>query len=274
MEGIITKQVTPRLEVRDVSLWFDRENTGKLEVIREANLTVSSGEFLVILGPSGCGKSTLLRIIAGLSAPSSGKVLLDGKEVVEPSGDRAMVFQSYTSFPWLTAVENVEFGLRLRGLPRDEVKETARYYLDLVGLAGFKNAYPKDLSGGMKQRVAIARTLTVKPKVLLMDEPFGALDAQTRWSMQELMIEISEQEKTTVIFITHDIEEAVFLADRIYISSSLPSRLHEMIHVPFREKNIAYKTSDEFRRIEEEVLAAIRTDAITSTKKSEKEPIS
>ena len=258
MDGEVTVEGVPRLEVRGASLWFDRDDGSKLEVIESANLTVLKGEFLVILGPSGCGKSTLLRIIAGLTEPTVGQVLVDGVEVCGPDRDRAMVFQAYTSFPWLTVVENVEFGLKLAGLPKAEVREKARHCLELVGLTDFADSFPRDLSGGMKQRVAIARTIAVEPKVLLMDEPFGALDAQTRWSMQELMIRLSSDDETTIIFVTHDIEEAVFLGNRIYISSVRPSKLHEEVPVPFSERTLDLKTTEAFRRIEEEVLGSVR----------------
>ena len=254
----------PRLEVRDVSLSFGREDGSELEVIGHADLKVQCGEFLVVLGPSGCGKSTLLRVIAGLLPPSTGTVLVDGVEAEGPSGDRAMVFQSYTSFPWLTALDNVEFGMRISGMSRSESREAARRHLAQVGLSGFEDTYPRDLSGGMKQRVAIARTLAVKPKLLLMDEPFGALDAQTRWSMQQMMVDVTQREPPTVVFVTHDVEEAIFLGHRVYISTARPSRLQKLLCIPFGDRELKLKASPEFRAIEEEVHEAIRTAALES----------
>jgi ABC-type nitrate/sulfonate/bicarbonate transport system ATPase subunit len=168
-----------------------------------------------ILGPSGCGKSTLLRIVAGLDSPTGGEVLLDGQRITGPGADRGMVFQSYTLFPWLTVLDNVCFGLRERGVPRPQQLEAANAFLHKVGLRGFEQHYPKQLSGGMQQRVAIARALANRPRMLLMDEPFGALDHQTRELMQELLLGIWEAERTTVLFVTHDIDEAVFLGSRV-----------------------------------------------------------
>lgn len=257
MEGVRTQ-----LHVDHVTLFLESEKQGRREVIRFADFTVKGGEFLVILGPSGCGKSSLLRIMAGLTKPTSGRVLLDGISIAGPSRDRAMVFQSYTSFPWLTVIQNIEFGLRLQNLPIREIRDRAERCLDLVGLTGFRNSYPRELSGGMKQRVAIARTLAVRPKVLLMDEPFGALDAQTRWCMQDLMVKIAKNETTTIVFVTHDIEEAVFLADRIYISSPLPSLLHKMVKVPFQERTQELKATHAFRQMEEDVLQSLRAGLV------------
>ena len=269
MDDRIEIQEPARLEVRDVALWYERTDGGRLQVIENANFCVRRGEFFVILGPSGCGKSTLLRIIAGLTSPSEGKVLVDGVEVRSPSRDRAMVFQAYTSFPWLTCIGNVVFGLKIMKIDKQEIKRLAAHYLDVVGLSDFANTYPKDLSGGMKQRVAIARTLAVKPKVLLMDEPFGALDAQTRWAMQELILRICRDSKTTVVFVTHDIEEAIFLADRVYVSSALPSQLERMVNVPFEERHLSLKASDEFRLLEAEILNAVRVTCLRQSKKSD-----
>src|SRR6059058_1482811 len=178
-----------------------------------------------ILGPSGCGKSTLLRIVAGLDQPTSGRVILDGQEVEEPGADRGMVFQSYTLFPWLTVRENICFGLREKGVPQARQGEIAARYIERVGLRGFENHYPKMLSGGMQQRTAIARALANEPKILLLDEPFGALDNQTRALMQELLLGIWEAEKKTVLFVTHDIEEAIFVAGRVAVMTARPGRI-------------------------------------------------
>lgn len=189
-------------------------------------------EFVCVLGASGCGKSTLMRIIAGLDAPSSGEVLLDGKAVHGPGPDRGMVFQSYTLFPWLTVKKNVMFGLQMSGKSTYEAETEAREWIALVGLSKFENSYPHQLSGGMKQRVAIARALANRPRILLMDEPFGALDAQTRAQMQAYLLEIWRNVDVTILFITHDLDEAVYLSDRILVLGTNPSRVLEMIEDP------------------------------------------
>ena len=185
----------------------------------------------MIVGPSGCGKTTLINILGGLNTATSGEALLDGKPVEGPGADRGMVFQGYSLFPWLTVQKNVEFGLKMKKMPKAERAAQAKKFIDLVGLTGFENALPKQLSGGMKQRVAIARTLANEPEILLMDEPFGALDAQTRVVMQELLADISKKTKTTILFITHDIDEAVLLGDRIYVMSRRPGTIREVLDV-------------------------------------------
>ncbi|MBO7748043.1 ABC transporter ATP-binding protein [Paenibacillus sp. MWE-103] len=197
----------------------------RFEALAPIDLTVGANAFVTIVGPSGCGKSTLLRIVAGLDEPTDGSVLLDGEEVVGPGAERGMVFQGYTLFPWLTVRENIEYGPKLKGVSTLERRAISSHYLKVIKLESFANAYPKQLSGGMKQRVAIARALANRPKVLLMDEPFGALDAQTKLEMQELLLEVWEKEKTTVLFITHDIEEAVFLSQRIVVMGAHPGRI-------------------------------------------------
>jgi len=195
------------------------------EALRSIDLTIGTNEFLTLLGPSGCGKSTLLRILAGLEEASEGELRLEGNPIAGPGADRGMVFQGYTLFPWLTVRENIEYGPKLAGMPIMDRRQVSNYYLRMIRLEAFANSYPKQLSGGMKQRVAIARALANRPKVLLMDEPFGALDAQTRLEMQELLLEVWEKEKTTVVFITHDIEEAVFLSQRICVMGANPGRI-------------------------------------------------
>jgi len=199
------------LSIRGVSRRF-RSAHGETLALQATDLDVVENDFITILGPSGCGKSTLLRIVAGLDHPTAGEVLLDGKRIEAPGADRGMVFQSYTLFPWLTIEDNVCFGLRERRIPRSEQLGIARGFLDKVGLKGFEHHYPKQLSGGMQQRTALARALANQPRVLLMDEPFGALDHQTRELMQELLLGIWEAERKTVLFVTHDIDEAVFMA--------------------------------------------------------------
>jgi len=223
-----------KLSLRNINKTFGNCNNSSncIDALSDINLDIEENEFAVIVGPSGCGKSTLLNIIAGLETASSGSVIINGREEIKgPGADRGMVFQSYTLFPWLTVQKNVEFGLRIKGMSAPERSEIARHYLELVGLSGFENVLPKALSGGMKQRVAIARALANKPEILLMDEPFGALDAQTRIVMQELLVSVWEKEKNTVLFITHDIDEAIILAGNIYVMSRRPGRIKAKISV-------------------------------------------
>ena len=219
-----------KLQVRGLSKIFESKN-GTVTAIQNVDLEVKESEFVMIVGPSGCGKTTLLNIIGGLESASGGEVLLEGRPVSGPGPDRGMVFQGYSLFPWLTVQKNVEFGLKMKRVPEAERAAKAKKYIDLVGLNGFENALPKQLSGGMKQRVAIARTLANEPEVLLMDEPFGALDAQTRVVMQELLADVSRRTGTTILFITHDIDEAVLLGERIYVMSRRPGTIREMIMV-------------------------------------------
>jgi len=223
---------------------------GPITVLEPSTLTVGVGELVSIVGPSGCGKSTLLHIVGGLTTPTGGRVLLDGKEVSDADADRGMVFQGYTLFPWLTVRQNVQFGPKQRGAKRAEREKLADHFLDAVGLHGFRDHYPKQLSGGMRQRVAIARALANAPRILLMDEPFGALDAQTRTVMQELVLDIRRKERTTMLFITHDIDEAVFLSDRIFVMTARPGRLKAEIAVPFGvDRAPELRTSAEFFQI-------------------------
>jgi NitT/TauT family transport system ATP-binding protein len=222
---------SPKLRIEHLGKLFAAENAS-LEVIRDISLTVEADETVVLLGPSGCGKSTLLRIVAGLEEPSKGAVYLDGREVEEPGRERGMVFQSYTSFPWLTVRENVEFALRPLDIPKPARRRMAQYYVGLVGLGEFENYLPRQLSGGMRQRVAIARALAAQPEIMLFDEPFGALDAQTRALMQEeLQKFLREANEKTVLFVTHDVEEAIFLADKIVLLSPRPAVIREVIKV-------------------------------------------
>ncbi len=240
----------------DPSLAVDLKGTGTAPPIH-----ISSGEFTIILGPSGCGKSSLLQMIAGLIKPTEGTVLKDGALVEGPGRDRGMVFQSYTSFPWLTVEDNVLFGLKLRGSngqSKKEKREKVREIVDLVGLSDALHKYPKELSGGMKQRVAIARALANDPDVLLMDEPFGALDPHIRIKMQELMLEIERRLNTTIVFVTHDAREAVFLGDTIYISTIRPCFLKYKIVHPFQKEDVdreraRQKYSSDFLRFQQEV---------------------
>lgn len=230
------------LEIRNVSKSFDLAGGKQLLAVDDISFNVERNSICVLLGPSGCGKSTVLRMMAGLETPTSGAVVIGGHAVDGPGQDRGMVFQAYTSFDWLSVQKNVEFGMKINGVPAAERRERAAHFIELVGLGKFAGAYPSQLSGGMRQRVAIARTLANGPEVLLMDEPFGALDAETRWLMQELMINVAEQTNTTMVIVTHDLEEAIFLADKIVFLSSHPGRLKEEIVPEFkRGKRIADK---------------------------------
>mgnify|MGYP000441267117 CR=1 FL=1 len=214
--------------------------------LKDINLQIRPGEFISIIGPSGCGKSTLLNIIAGLERPTSGRVCVKGKEVVNPGSERGVIFQQYALFPWLTVKKNVKFGLKLRGVKEPELSVIADKYIRLVGLEEFGDSYPKELSGGMKQRVAIARAYAVNPEILLMDEPFGALDAQTRTQLQTELLETWEKEKKTCFFITHDVEEAIILAQRVVIMSARPGRVKEIVPV-----NIPYPRTQETKMTKE-----------------------
>ena len=219
-----------KLKVKNLSRIYEGNN-GPVVALQDVNLTVKESEFVMIVGPSGCGKTTLINIIGGLDEATSGEVLLDGKPVSAPGVDRGMVFQGYSLFPWLNVQKNIDFGLKMKGIPAAERADQAKKYIELVGLKGFETALPKQLSGGMKQRVAIARTLANEPEVLLMDEPFGALDAQTRVVMQELLADISRRTGTTILFITHDIDEAVLLGERVYVMSRRPGTVRDVIEV-------------------------------------------
>lgn len=230
----------------------NREDTVALKNI---NLSIKDKEFAVIVGPSGCGKSTLLNIVGGLDRASDGMVLVDGMEVSEPGIDRGFVFQGYSLFPWLSVEDNVEFGLKNKKIDRDERKRTAKKYIDLVNLTGFEKALPKELSGGMKQRCAIARTLATAPAMLLMDEPFAALDAQTRVIMQELTAGISRETGMTVMFITHDIDEAILLADTIYVMSRRPGTIMEAIPVSYEGKRSRdMLMEDQFIKLKQKIM--------------------
>lgn len=215
--------------------------------LKDINLEVLNNEFVCVVGPSGCGKSTLLRMIAGLEEISSGEITMGDSIIKAPSAERGMVFQNYTLFPWLTVEKNIAFGLKLRKLPKNEIEEKVTRYLKIIELEKFRNSYPKELSGGMKQRVAIARALANSPKVLLMDEPFGALDPYTKASMQILARKIWEEEKTTIVFITHDIDEAIFLADRLYILSANPGKIRAEVPIYLgRKRELEIKDSQKF----------------------------
>ena len=251
------------VSVKHVGLVFKSRNAEPVVALEDLSLEVPDKQFAVIVGPSGCGKSSLLNLVAGLMQSSQGVCSVDGREVDEPGADRGMVFQNYSLFPWLTVRRNVEFGLSLKGMPEAERIERARHYVAAVGLSGFEDAYPNQLSGGMKQRVAIARSLANDPEVLLMDEPFGALDSQTRAVMQELLLDIWEREHKTVLFVTHDIDEALFLGDTVYVMSARPGRFIDTIAVDLpRPRSYDLITSEPFiklkRRIQKNLHAEVQ----------------
>lgn len=243
-----------KLQVKDLTKIYTGSN-GDVTAIDHVSLEVEESEFVMIVGPSGCGKTTLINMIGGLVEPTSGEVILDGKVVNGPGADRGMVFQGYSLFPWLSVKKNVEFGLKMRGIDKAERSDRAMEYIKRVGLEGFEDALPKQLSGGMKQRVAIARTLANEPKMLLMDEPFGALDAQTRVVMQELLAKISREMKTTILFITHDIDEAVLLGQRIYVMSRRPGKIRDVLKVNLPEvRNHECLVSAEFLNTKKQIM--------------------
>ena len=252
------------LKIDQVSRIFPaRPGSVPTRALEPTDLDVGNNDFVTILGPSGCGKSTLLRIVAGLDHPTSGRVVLDGREVTGPGSDRGMVFQSYTLFPWLTVRENIAFGLRERGISEAERGRVADGYIHRVGLSGFENHWPKQLSGGMQQRTAIARALANDPKILLLDEPFGALDNQTRVLMQEMLLGIWERDQKTVLFVTHDIDEAIFLGSRVIVMSARPGRIKAEIAVDFpHPRPYQIKTTPEFIRLKERLVEEIRAEAL------------
>ena len=231
--------------------------------LQPTTLTVATNDFITILGPSGCGKSTLLRIMAGLDTPTTGCVRLDGQPVTGPGAERGMVFQSYTLFPWLTVVDNICFGLREKALPAPEQAEIAQRFIKEVGLTGFERHFPKQLSGGMQQRVALARALANDPKILLLDEPFGALDNQTRALMQELLLSIWELHRKTVLFVTHDIDEAIFMANRCAVFSARPGRIKTEIAIdlPY-PRHYTVKTTPRFSQLKAQLTEEIRVETL------------
>ena len=257
-----------KVSLHNVYRSFSSPTGERIEAVHDVNLEVEDafspdgrdiGEFRVLLGPSGCGKSTILRMIAGLDHPDSGQVVVNGKIVEAPGRDRGMVFQKYTSFPWLTVADNIAYGMKINGARPADINETVSRLIDAVGLKGFERSYPDKLSGGMQQRLAIARTLAVKPEVILMDEPFGALDAQTRSDMQSLLLQIWDETACTILFVTHDVEEAIYLADRIFILSGRPGTIAEDVPVPFgRPRDPAVKQTQEFHDLQAYALACLR----------------
>ncbi len=242
-----------------------RSERGATVALEGVDLAIGENEFVALVGTSGCGKSTLLSIAAGLESQDEGTVTIDGDPIVAPGLDRGVVFQSYTLLPWLTTLQNVEFALKAAGKPTRQAREIAQSHLELVGLQGFEKAFPSELSGGMKQRVAIARALSYRPKMLLMDEPFGALDALTRHHMQELLTGVWEKHRLTVLFITHDVEEAVYLSDRVAVMTNRPGRIKTVVEIDLpRPRHYDMVSSPEFQRLHRGVLDAIRSESLAA----------
>ncbi|WP_376988756.1 ABC transporter ATP-binding protein [Bosea sp. R86505] len=255
-----------KLLVENVGKIFPPQRGGQpTRALMPTSLSVGDNDFIAILGPSGCGKSTLLRIIGGLETASEGRIMLDGAAVTGPGADRGFVFQSYTLFPWLTVVQNIAFGLREKGISERERLDIARGWAERVGLSSFVDHFPKQLSGGMQQRTAIARALANDPKILLLDEPFGALDNQTRALMQEMLLGIWERERKTVLFVTHDIEEAIFVGSRVVVMSARPGRIKADIVVDLpHPRPYTIKTSPEFVALKERLVEEIRSEVMAA----------
>jgi NitT/TauT family transport system ATP-binding protein len=254
----------PKVLAADVGKVFRGRRGAEVVALDGVSLQVEEHELVSIVGASGCGKSTLLKIIAGLEEPTAGDLLLDGHPIEGPGRDRGMVFQEYTLYPWLTVRKNVEFGLT--DLSRHERRQVARQFLEVVGLLRFEDSYPGELSGGMQQRVAIARALAYKPSVLLMDEPFGALDAQTRALMQDLLLKIWAEESLTVMFVTHDVDEAVYLSDRLYVLSARPGRVKEVVTIGLpRPREYSVQLTSEFLELKHHVRDLIHREALVNT---------
>lgn len=252
----------PLLRIEEVSKTYPGKKGATL-ALSPTTLSIQESELVSIVGPSGCGKSTLLHIVGGLIEPTSGELYLDGKAFSGPDAERGMVFQGYTLFPWLTVRQNVLFGPRMRNLPNEEREKLASHFLNAVNLHGFHDHFPKQLSGGMRQRVAIARALANQPRILLMDEPFGALDAQTRAVMQDLVLDIRRSERATTLFITHDIDESVYLSDRIFVMTARPGKFKAEIVVPFGEgRTDALRNAPEFFAIRKQVHELLHEEGL------------
>ncbi|WP_417277074.1 ABC transporter ATP-binding protein [Castellaniella sp.] len=252
MQEVMTENAQERFRFENISMHFQTP-AGPLEVVRDMSFSVNQGDFISLVGPSGCGKTTLLNMAAGFLRPASGKVSLDGKQITGPGPDRGVMFQEYGVFPWLTVEQNIAFGLNLKASGRrsaSEKTEIVDRYLHLMGLESFRKAYPKMLSGGMRQRLALARTYAVHPQFVLMDEPFGALDAQTRSAMHDLLLEVLHAEGKTVLLITHSVEEAVYLSNKVLVISARPSRIREVVDIPFPyPRNHLLQETPEFNKL-------------------------
>lgn len=259
---------TDKIDVRNVGRVYRVKRGGskakEFIAVKDVNLTVKQGEFLSIVGPSGCGKSTLLDMLAGLAPVNSGEIFIDGKLMTGPDLDRGIILQGYALFPWRSVRQNVELGLEIKGVPKKDRGAISDKYINLVGLQGFSDRFPYELSGGMKQRVAIARVLAYDPEVLLMDEPFAAVDAQTRETLQEELLQIWGKTGKTVVFVTHSIDEAVFLSDRVAIMNSNPGSIKEVVSIPLPRPRQGLRTSPEFNRIRQQVWELLQNgDAVT-----------
>ncbi|GIW11436.1 MAG: ATP-binding protein [Dehalococcoidia bacterium] len=256
----------PLLNLRAVRKEFPLPGSPPLVAVERVDLSIERGEFIAIIGPSGCGKSTVLELIAGIQAPTSGEIRLDGELVMGPHPDIGMVFQEDSTLPWRTVLENVAFGLEVRGIGRRERLERARTFIQLVGLAGFEQAYPAELSGGMRQRVAIARTLAMLPQLLLLDEPFGALDQQTRLLLGDELLRIWQETRATILLVTHSLDEAALLADRIVVMTARPGRVKQVIPNPLpRPRSTDVLDNPAFAALTAQLWRALRQEAITTT---------
>jgi NitT/TauT family transport system ATP-binding protein len=260
----MSQPVGGHIELRDVGVSFGRAGQG-VEAVSGVSLDVKPGDFVSVIGPSGCGKSTLLNLVAGFLKPTRGQVLLDGQAVGAPGADRGVVFQQYSLFPWMTVRRNVEFGLRMQGRSASAREAAARTLLGLAGLLAFENHYPDQLSGGMKQRVGIVRALATSPQVLLMDEPFGALDSQTRTVMQEILTNMWQQLQLSVLFITHDIEEAIFLSEKVYVMTARPGRIKAEIAIPLpRPRTPEMMVTPAFHALVRQLKSLIREESLAA----------
>jgi NitT/TauT family transport system ATP-binding protein len=258
------KQDSGRIEVRGLSMVFGSPRQ-RVQAVSDISLQVEPGEFVTIVGPSGCGKSTLLNVVAGFLRATQGEALIDGRPIDGPGADRGVVFQQYSLFPWMSVRRNVEFGLRMQGMPATQRETTARTLLGLAGLLAFENHYPDQLSGGMKQRVGIVRALATSPQVMLMDEPFGALDSQTRVVMQQILTNMWQRLRLSVLFITHDIEEAIFLSDRVYVMTARPGRIKAEVQIPLPRPRTAEMTSSVvFAQILHKLRNLIREESLVA----------
>ncbi len=258
----VSEQPT-QLHIDNITLKFPTKDGGEFTAIENLSLEVKNEEFVVIVGPSGCGKSSLLYLTAGLNNPTDGEIRVAGDTVKGPSAERGMVFQSYTLFPWLTVAQNIEFGLKQKKMAASERKKIVDDYIKQVGLENFANHFPKQLSGGMKQRVAIARSLANDPKILLMDEPFGALDSQTRLQMQQLLLQVWEKSRKTVVFVTHDIDEAIMLGDRVFVMGSKPGRIQKILDVNIpHPRTLDMAMEPEFLTLKKEILSLLHDDLL------------
>jgi NitT/TauT family transport system ATP-binding protein len=259
-----TTQDRGHIDVRHLSMSFGSAPQ-RVQAISDVSLHVAPGEFVSIIGPSGCGKSTLLNVVAGFTQASQGEVLLDGRAITGPGSDRGVVFQQYSLFPWMSVRKNVEFGLKMKGVSPGKRETTARTLLGLAGLLSFENHYPDQLSGGMKQRVGIVRALATSPQVMLMDEPFGALDSQTRVVMQQILTNMWQRMRLSVLFITHDIEEAIFLSDRVYVMTARPGRIKAEIEIPLpRPRTAEMMSSVVFTQVLHKLRNLIREESLAA----------